>query len=78
MAWVSLFIALGLWELSALLLQPTLTTDSYAHPTISVLTDPVLATHLGRSIALFAWLAKEERPIDSPLNERTTSSGGVC
>ena len=56
-AWVSLFIALGLWELSALLLQPTLTTDSYAHPTISVLTDPVLATHLGRSIALFAWLA---------------------
>ena len=57
LAWAGLFIALGLWELSALLLQPTLTTDSYAHPTISVLTDPVLATHLGRSIALFAWLA---------------------
>src|SRR5438477_561657 len=31
-AWVSLFIALGLWELSALLLQPTLTTASYAPP----------------------------------------------
>ena len=57
LAWAGLFVALGLWELSALLLQPTLTTDSYAHPTISVLTDPVLATHLGRSIALFAWLA---------------------
>ncbi len=57
LAWAGLFITLGLWELSALLLQPTLTTDSYAHPTISVLTDPVLATHLGRSIALFAWLA---------------------
>jgi len=47
----------GLWELTQLLLQPTLTTDSYAHPTISVLTDPVLASHVGRSILLFVWLA---------------------
>jgi hypothetical protein len=48
---------LGLWELTQLLLQPTLTTDSYAHPTISVLTDPLLASHVGRSILLFVWLA---------------------
>ena len=55
-AWASVGVALGIWELLALLLQPTLTTDSYAHPTISVLTDPALATHPGRSIALFLWL----------------------
>jgi hypothetical protein len=55
-AWASVFVAASLWELAALLLQPTLTTDSYAHPTISVLTDPILATHPGRSIALLLWL----------------------
>jgi hypothetical protein len=51
------FVALALWELSALLLQPSLTTGSWAHPTISVLMDPILATHLGRSIVLSLWLA---------------------
>jgi hypothetical protein len=56
-AWAAVFVALGLWELSALLLQPSLTTDSYAHPTISVLLDPVLAGHLGRSVVLSLWLA---------------------
>jgi uncharacterized membrane protein YhhN len=56
-AWVSLFISLGLFELANLLLQPSLTTDSYIHPTLSVLTDPVLASHLGRSIVLSLWLA---------------------
>ena len=49
--------ALSLWELISLLLQPSLTTDSYAHPTISVLTDPVLASHPGRTIVLILWLA---------------------
>lgn len=56
-AWAVMFVALALWELAALLLQPSLTTDSWAHPTISVLLDPILATHLGRSIALSLWLA---------------------
>ncbi len=55
--WASVFIALGLWELAALLLQPSLTTDSYAHPTISFITDPVLASHAGRSILIALWLA---------------------
>src|SRR5215469_18212044 len=45
-----------LWELSSLFQQPTMTTDSYAHPTISTLTDPVLGTWAGRSIFLAAWL----------------------
>lgn len=57
LAWAGLFIALGLWELTNLLLQPSLETGSYAHPTISVLTDPVLATHAGRFVFLCLWLA---------------------
>jgi hypothetical protein len=56
LAWASVFLALALWELTELLLQPSLTTDSHAHPTLSVLTDPVLATHPGRSVALLLWL----------------------
>ena len=55
-AWSSVFIGLGLWELTQLLLQPSLTTDSWAHPTISVITDPALATHPGRSLALAVWM----------------------
>jgi hypothetical protein len=56
-AWAVVFVALALWELAALLLQPSLTTNSWAHPTISVLLDPVLATHLGRAVVLSLWLA---------------------
>ena len=55
-AWTAVFVAGALWELAALLLQPDLMTDSYAHPTISVLSDPLLLTHTGRSLALLAWL----------------------
>jgi hypothetical protein len=57
LAWAAVFVALSLWELTSLLLQPSFTTDSYAHPTISVLTDPVLASHPGRTVALVLWLA---------------------
>ncbi len=54
-AWLSVFVGLCLWELIELLLQPTLTTDSYAHPTLSVLSDPILATHPGRTVGLILW-----------------------
>ena len=57
LAWVAVLVAGGLWELGALLQQPSLTTDSYSHPTISTLTDPVLATSPGRAVVLLAWLA---------------------
>ncbi len=57
LSWVAVFLAPALWELAALLLQPSLTTPSAAHPTISTLMDPVLASHLGRSITLVLWLA---------------------
>ena len=55
--WAALLVAGGLWELASLLQQPDLTTTSYAHPTISALTDPLLGSHTGRSVALAAWLA---------------------
>jgi hypothetical protein len=55
--WGGLGVAGCLWELAALLKQPTLTTASYAHPTISALTDPVLASATGRVAVLMAWLA---------------------
>jgi lysylphosphatidylglycerol synthetase-like protein (DUF2156 family) len=57
LAWVAVLVAGCLWELSALLQQPSLTTDSYAHPTISTLTDPLLAAAPGRMVILFAWVA---------------------
>jgi lysylphosphatidylglycerol synthetase-like protein (DUF2156 family) len=57
LAWIAVLVAGCLWELFALLKQPSLTTDSYAHPTISTLTDPLLATSPGRSLVLLAWVA---------------------
>ena len=54
--WGAAFVAACLWELWSLLEQPNLATSSYAHPTISTLTDPVLSTWAGRSIVLAAWL----------------------
>jgi hypothetical protein len=56
-AWAVVFVVLALWELGALLLQPALTIDSPAHPTISVLLDPVLESYLGRSVGFAVWLA---------------------
>jgi hypothetical protein len=57
LAWLAVLVAGCLWELGALLQQPSITTDSYSHPTISTLTDPVLATSPGRAVVLLAWLA---------------------
>jgi hypothetical protein len=54
--WGVIVVVGGIGELSSLLQQPQLETDSYAHPTISALTDPLLAGHPGRSLVLAAWL----------------------
>jgi len=54
--WGGLLVAAGLWELGALLEQPGLTVSSAAHPTISTLTDPLLGSHGGRTVALAVWL----------------------
>jgi len=55
-AWGALLFAGGLWELWQLLQQPSLTVTSYAHPTISALTDPVLSAQPGRALMLAGWL----------------------
>lgn len=55
--WGALFVTASLWELGALVGQPNFATGSYAHPTISTLTDPLLSSALGRSAALMGWLA---------------------
>jgi hypothetical protein len=55
-AWAALALALCLWELWAFLHQPTPTVGSYDHPTLSVLSDLLLASHPARSLALLAWL----------------------
>lgn len=54
--WGATLLAGGLWELWSLSQQPSLDTTSWAHPTISALTDPLLASHPGRSLALGVWL----------------------
>lgn len=54
--WATVLSALGVWELSALIGQPTLEAGSYAHPTISYLLDPVLATYPGRLLGILLWL----------------------
>jgi hypothetical protein len=54
--WGGLLVAGGLWELGALIQQPGLTVSASAHPTISTLTDPLLSSHGGRSVALALWL----------------------
>jgi hypothetical protein len=54
--WGGVFVAGCLWELTSLLQQPNLETGSYTHPTISTLTDPVLASMAGRAVVLAAWL----------------------
>jgi hypothetical protein len=54
--WGGVLLAGGLWELLALAQQPSLDVTSSAHPTLSALTDPVLASHSGRSVALAVWL----------------------
>lgn len=56
-AWLAVFLSLAAWEVQALLLQPSLTTASWDHPTLSTLMDPVLAGHLGRSVTMIVWLA---------------------
>jgi len=57
LGWSTVLVLAGLWELGALLLQPTLQLGSSDHPTISYMMDTVLAGHLGRSVTLLAWLA---------------------
>ncbi len=55
--WAFVWAGASVWELTALYLQPNLDTDSYAHPTLTYLANPILASVPGRSAVLFGWLA---------------------
>jgi hypothetical protein len=50
--WLGVLVSAALWELAALLFQPSLVVNSPAHPTLSVLLDPVLSLHVGRFVGL--------------------------
>lgn len=54
--WAIAFCAGALWELAALLQQPSLREGSYDHPTISVLMDSLLSGYWGRVLVLSLWL----------------------
>ena len=54
--WTVVLIAIAVWELINLLLQPSFTTGSWDHPTLSTLADPIFAAHAGRAAGLAAWL----------------------
>ena len=56
-AWGFVAVGASVVELSSMFLQPSLTVSSYAHPTLSYLSDSVLGSWSGRSVALFLWLA---------------------
>ena len=49
--WVGLLVLFGAWELTA-----ALWGNDAAHPTLSLLLDPVLATYPGRLVGWVAWL----------------------
>ena len=55
--WALVGAGASAWELAALYLQPDPGTDSYAHPTLTYLANPILASAPGRSAVLFGWLA---------------------
>jgi len=45
------------WELAQFLQQPDLSTDSWDHPTLSVIIGPLFTGGLGRVVLVIVWLA---------------------
>ncbi len=56
-AWGVVAVGASAVELTSMFLQPSLTVSSYAHPTLSYLSNSVLGSWSGRSVVLFLWLA---------------------
>ena len=54
--WPALGVAGCLWELTSFFQQPNSQTDSFRHPTLSSVLDPVLADPLPRALATWCWL----------------------
>jgi hypothetical protein len=54
--WATVGALICVWELSQFLQQPTLSTDSYDHPTLSVIIGPLFAAGPGRAAFVIVWL----------------------
>jgi hypothetical protein len=54
--WPVLGVTMCLWELASFLQQPDSQTDSFTHPTLSSVVDPLLAEPVLRSVVVVCWL----------------------
>ncbi|HEY4333335.1 MAG TPA: hypothetical protein VGM78_12220 [Ilumatobacteraceae bacterium] len=55
--WAAFAVAVCLWELASFVQQPDPQTDSYTHPTLSSLIQPMLGSPLVRALVFALWLA---------------------
>ncbi len=55
--WAGVMILVCLWELISFLSQPDPQTDSYDHPTLSAILNPMFQHEPFRVVVLIAWLA---------------------
>jgi hypothetical protein len=54
--WAVVGVLTCLWELAQFLQQPDARTDSWDHPTLSVVLDPLVASGPGRTVLVIVWL----------------------
>lgn len=54
--WAVVGVLTCLWELAQFLQQPDARTDSWDHPTLSVVLDPLFAPGPGRTVLVIVWL----------------------
>lgn len=55
-AWAAVVVSAAVWELAALLQQPSYNVASEDHPTLSILLDPLTDTTAPRFLAWCCWL----------------------
>ncbi len=55
--WAGVMVLVCLWELISFLSQPDAQTDSYDHPTLSAILNPMFQHEPFRVVVLIAWLA---------------------
>jgi len=54
--WAAVMSGLCLWELNSFLNEPNAQTDSYDHPTVSAILNPLFQSAGVRAVVLTAWL----------------------
>jgi hypothetical protein len=55
--WAGVMVLVCLWELISFLSQPDPRTDSYDHPTLSAILNPMFGSPTIRTVVLMVWLA---------------------